>query len=224
MVKSPLVAKPGERVRLFVLNVGPSKTSSFHVVGTIFDRVWMEGNPDNQFRGMQTVLLGSSNSAAVEFMIPESGSYIMVDHHFANASQGAIGLISTEVKPPEAGLEHHNIPSVKATPSDPEAARGKLAFESKCLACHSIGQGKKLGPDLAGVTKHRDDAWLTRWLKSPEEMLKTDEHAKAMLKEHNNIPMPNQGLNDSEIREFIRYFHWYDSQPAGVAEAPHGGH
>src|SRR5262245_19358811 len=84
MVKNPLPAKPGERVRLFVLNVGPSKTSSFHVVGTIFDRVWLEGNPDNQLRGSQTVLLGSSNSAIVEFFIPEEGSYIMVDHHFAN--------------------------------------------------------------------------------------------------------------------------------------------
>ncbi|MBI3546419.1 MAG: multicopper oxidase domain-containing protein, partial [Gammaproteobacteria bacterium] len=67
MVKNPLPTKVGERLRLFVLNVGPSKTSSFHVVGTIFDRVWFEGNPDNQFRGMQTVLLGSSNSAIVEF-------------------------------------------------------------------------------------------------------------------------------------------------------------
>ena len=57
MVKKPLPSQPGERVRLYVLNVGPSKTSSFHVVGTIFDRVWMDGNPDNQFRGMQTVLL-----------------------------------------------------------------------------------------------------------------------------------------------------------------------
>ena len=91
MVRKSLPAKPGERVRLYVLNVGPSKTSSFHVVGTIFDRVWMDGNPDNQFRGMQTVLLGSSNSAIVEFVIPEAGQYIMVDHHFANASQGAVG-------------------------------------------------------------------------------------------------------------------------------------
>src|SRR6185295_17516098 len=111
MVKKPLAAKPGERVRLFVLNVGPSKTSSFHVVGTIFDRVWLDGNPDNQMRGMQTVLLGSSNSAIVEFMIPEEGSYIMVDHHFANASQGAIGLVSTAAKPPAADLEHHNMPA-----------------------------------------------------------------------------------------------------------------
>jgi nitrite reductase (NO-forming) len=223
MVKAPLAAKPGERVRLFVLNVGPSKTSSFHVVGTIFDRVWMEGNPDNQFRGVQTVLLGSSNSAIVEFMIPEEGSYIMVDHHFANASQGAIGLVSTAVKPPTQELEHHNI-QASAAPTDPEAQRGKLDFESKCLACHSLGQGKKLGPDLAGVTKHRDDAWLTRWLKSPEKMLETDQHAKQMLKEHNNIPMPNQNLTDAEIRQYLKYFHWYDAQPAGAVQSTSAGH
>jgi len=224
MVKNPLAAKPGERVRLFVLNVGPSKTSSFHVVGTIFDRVWFEGNPDNQMRGAQTVLLGSSNSAIVEFVIPEEGSYIMVDHHFANASQGALGLISTAAKPPVQELEHHNMPSVEATPTDPEAVRGKLAFESKCLACHSIGQGKKLGPDLAGVTKRRDAAWLTRWLKSPEAMLKTDEHAKAMLKEYNDIPMPNQNLSDAEVKEYIKYFQWYDSQPAGAVKPAAAGH
>ena len=216
MVKAPLPAKTGERVRLFVLNVGPSKTSSFHVVGTIFDRVWFDGNPENQFRGMQTVLLGSSNSAIVEFMIPEEGSYIMVDHHFANASQGAIGLVSTAAAPAKQELEHHNIPAT-ATPTDPDAVAGKLAFESKCLACHTIGQGKKLGPDLAGVTRRRDEKWLARWLKSPEEMLKTDEYAKAMLKEYNNIPMPNQSLSDAEIRQFIKYFRWYDSLPAAAA-------
>ena len=223
MVKDPLPAKPGERVRLHVLNVGPSRTSSFHVVGTIFDRVWFEGNPDNQMRGMQTVLLGSSNSAIVEFMIPEEGSYIMVDHHFANASQGAIGLISTTAKPPAKDLEHHNIPAT-STPTDPEAVAGKLAFESKCLACHSIGGGKKLGPDLAGVTKHRSDDWLARWLKDPEAMLKTDAEAKKMLKEYNNIPMPNQSLTDAEVRQFIRYFKWYDAQPKGSVAGGQGGH
>ncbi|MEO8386182.1 MAG: multicopper oxidase domain-containing protein [Betaproteobacteria bacterium] len=219
MVDKPLPAKAGEKVRLFVLNVGPSKTSSFHVVGTIFDRVWMDGNPDNQMRGMQTVLLGSSNSAIVEFLIPEDGSYIMVDHHFANASQGAIGLVSTIAKPAAKDLEHHNLPAT-ATPSDPDAVKGKLAFESKCLACHSVGQGKKLGPDVAGVTRRRSDQWLARWLKSPEEMLKTDADAKTMLKESNNVPMPNQNLSDAEIREYIKYFHWIDAQPAGSLAAP----
>ena len=149
MVDKPLAAKPGERVRLFVMNVGPSNTSSFHVVGTIFDRVWIDGNPDNQFRGMQTVLLGSSGSAIVEFMIPEAGNYVMVDHHFANASQGAIGIIAAGAAP-GADPEHHNIPATSA-PTDPAAQGGKLAFESKCLACHSIAGGDKLGPDLYGV-------------------------------------------------------------------------
>ncbi len=218
MVREPLPAKAGERVRLHVLNVGPSKTSSFHVVGTIFDRVWFEGNPDNQFRGMQTVLLGSSNSAIVEFFIPEDGAYIMVDHHFANASQGAIGLISTAAETQTKDLEHHNLPA-SATPTDPDAVAGKLAFESKCLACHSVGEGRKLGPDVAGVTKRRTDAWLARWLKEPEKMLQTDPEAKAMLKEYNNLPMPNQSLGDKEIEQYIKYFHWIDAQPAGAARA-----
>ena len=79
----------------------------------------------------------------MEFLIPEQGSYIMVDHHFANASQGAIGLIEAGAKAEEAELEHHNI-AASATPTDPDAVQGKLNFESKCLACHSVGQGKKL--------------------------------------------------------------------------------
>jgi nitrite reductase (NO-forming) len=209
-VDKPLPAKPGERVRLFVLNVGPSNTSSFHVVGAIFDRVWMEGNPDNQWRGAQTVLLGSSNSAIVEFVVPEAGNYIMVDHHFANASQGAIGLIAAGAPAAGAGeTEHHNIPAT-AAPSDPVAVTGKLAFESKCLACHSIGGGDKLGPDLYGVSKRRNDAWLRKWLKSPEQMLQTDADVKTMLDKY-KLPMPNQDLSDEEIRGFIAYFKWADA-------------
>jgi nitrite reductase (NO-forming) len=209
-VDKPLPAKPGERVRLFVLNVGPSNTSSFHVVGTIFDRVWMEGNPDNQWRGAQTVLLGSSNAAIVEFVVPEAGNYIMVDHHFANASQGAIGLIAAGAPAAGAGeTEHHNIPAT-AAPSDPVAVKGKLAFESKCLACHSIGGGDKLGPDLYGVSKRRNGAWLAKWLKSPEQMLQTDADAKIMLDKY-KLPMPNQILSDEEIRAFITYFKWADA-------------
>lgn len=217
MVDKPLEARPGERVRLFVLNVGPSNTSSFHVVGTIFDRVFVEGNPDNLFRGMQTVLLGSSSGAIVEFIVPEAGSYVMVDHHFANASQGAIGLIAAGGVP-GADPEHHNIPATSA-PTDPAAQKGKLAFESKCLACHSIAGGEKLGPDLFGVSKRHDDAWLARWLKSSEQMLQSDPVAKAMLDKW-KIPMPNQGLSDDEVRQYLAYFKWADAnlQPKGSAQ------
>jgi nitrite reductase (NO-forming) len=218
MVKNPLPSKPGERVRLHVLNVGPSKTSSFHVVGTIFDRVWMEGNPENQFRGMQTVLLGSSNSATVEFVIPETGSYIMVDHHFANASQGAIGLIEAGVKAEEASTEHHNI-AASATPADPEAAQAQTNFESKCVACHAVsgGEGKKIGPDMLGVTQRRSDEWITRFLKSPEQMFASDPTAKALLDKY-KVPMPNQNLSDAEIRGYLKYFRHLDGAQKPVAK------
>ena len=72
---------------------------------------------------------------------------------------------------------------------------------------------------MVGVTKRRNEAWLTRWLKSPEKMLETDPEAKAMLKEYNNLPMPNQSLSDAEVRQYIRYFNWIDAQPAGSLSA-----
>ncbi len=209
MVDAPLAAEPGERVRLFVLNVGPSNTSSFHVVGTIFDRVWIEGNPDNQLRGMQTVLLGSSSGAIVEFVVPEAGNYVMVDHHFANASQGAVGLIRAGT-PTISAPEHHNIPAT-AVPSTPEAVQGKLAFESKCLACHTIGGGDRLGPDLLGVTERRAEAWIVRFLRDPEGMFQTDPEARALLERY-VVPMPNQNLTEAEITQYVSYFRWADER------------
>ena len=219
-MEKPLPAKPGERVRLFVLNVGPSNTSSFHVVGAIFDRVWMDGNPDNQMRGMQTVLLGSSSGAIVEFIVPEAGSYVMVDHHFANASQGAVGLISAGGIPEEGAgdHEHHNIPATGA-PTEENAVRGKLSFESKCLACHSIAGGDKLGPDLYQVTRRRDDAWFARWMKDPEGMAKSDPIGRELVAKY-KVPMPNQNVSDAEIREYLAYFKWADAnlRPKGKAQ------
>ena len=191
------------------------------MVGTIFDRVWIDGNPDNQFRGMQTVLLGSSSGAIVEFMIPEAGNYVMVDHHFANASQGAIGIIAAGGKPPGGDPEHHNIPATPV-PTDPGAVQGKLAFESKCLACHSIGGGEKLGPDLAGVTKRR-----RRVAHALAEVARADAADRSPGQgdaESTTLPMPNQSLSDAEVRQYLQYFHWIDAQPAGTVTSSGAGH
>ena len=110
------------------------------------------------------------------------------------------------------------------TPTDPEAALGKLNFESKCVACHSVGQGRKLGPDMVGVTKRRTEEWLTRWLRSPDKMLESDPDAKAMLTEYTTPPMPNQTLSDTEIRQYSRYFKRADAQPAGSLSSGAAGH
>lgn len=92
-IDHPLYVKAGQRVRLYISNDGPNFTSSFHIVGTIFDKVWVNGNPANEEHGMQTVLLGASSSAIVEFVLPEAGTYTFVDHDFANVEMGAKGLI-----------------------------------------------------------------------------------------------------------------------------------
>ncbi|HXE76427.1 MAG TPA: multicopper oxidase domain-containing protein [Candidatus Xenobia bacterium] len=92
-VTAPLEAAPGDRVRLYLHNAGPNDGSSLHVIGTIFDHVWFEGNPRNALRGMQTVYLGASNGAVVEFVVPEPGVYTLVDHEFADATKGAVAQI-----------------------------------------------------------------------------------------------------------------------------------
>jgi len=90
----PLRAKTGERIRLYFLNVGPNNISSFHVIGTILDKVWIDGNPANQMVGMQAVLVGPAQGAIMEFVLPEKGKYTFVDHSFANAEMGAAGVFA----------------------------------------------------------------------------------------------------------------------------------
>jgi nitrite reductase (NO-forming) len=89
---NPLKVKAGERIRLYVLNAGPNNATSFHVIGTILDKVWLDGNPRNELVGMQSVYLGPASGAVIEFVIPEKGSYTFVDHSFADATMGAIGV------------------------------------------------------------------------------------------------------------------------------------
>lgn len=90
---TPLEANAGERVRIYFLNAGPSHTSTFHVIGAIFDVVYYEGSPENVYRGMQSVLLGAGMGAVVEFIVPEAGEYYLVDHEFADKEKGAVGVL-----------------------------------------------------------------------------------------------------------------------------------
>jgi nitrite reductase (NO-forming) len=89
----PLIAKVGDKVRLYVENAGPNHTSSFHVIGTVFDDVYIDGNPYNHMKGLQTVLLPASGGAVVEFTLKEEGTYSIVTHQFNDADKGAIAKI-----------------------------------------------------------------------------------------------------------------------------------
>ena len=95
-VDHPLEVGTGERVRVFMLNAGPSIDSSFHVVGTIFSSVTKEGVhlvPGNDGSwGSQAVDLAPAQGAIVEFDMPEDGLYPMVTHAFNFVGRGALGL------------------------------------------------------------------------------------------------------------------------------------
>lgn len=80
----------------------------------------------------------------------------------------------------------------------------KVYQEKACSSCHTFGKGRLVGPDLLGATERRDEEWLKKWIKNPDEMLRTDPVAKELLKEY-MVPMPNQGLTDEEVAAVLEY-------------------
>ena len=93
MGKNALEAKVGETVRLFVGNGGPNLVSSFHVIGEIFDRVYVEGGSTIN-HNVQTTVIPAGGAAIVEFKVEEPGDYILVDHSIFRAfNKGAIGIL-----------------------------------------------------------------------------------------------------------------------------------
>jgi nitrite reductase (NO-forming) len=92
--QEPLQAGPGELIRLHVMNAGPTLFSAFHVIGALFDKVYVEGNPANVLRGIQTWTIPPGGGATFELVIPEAGQYPFVTHAFAFTGLGAVGLIN----------------------------------------------------------------------------------------------------------------------------------
>ncbi len=93
-----------------------------------------------------------------------------------------------------------------AAPNGQPAEEGRAVFEQYCTSCHTIGGGDLSGPDLQGVAEQRDPAWLRRWLEEPDVMLaEGDPIATELLRQYNNVPMPNQNLSAAEIDALLAY-------------------
>lgn len=91
-----MTANVGERVRLFVGNGGPNLTSSFHVIGEVFDSVAVEGGSLIN-RDVQTTLIPAGGATWVEFTIDQPGDYLLVDHAITRSiDKGALAIISAE--------------------------------------------------------------------------------------------------------------------------------
>lgn len=162
-----LKAKVGETVRLFVGNGGPNLVSSFHVIGEIFDTVYVEGG-DLINKNIQTTLIPAGGAAIVDFKLDVPGSYTLVDHSIFRAfNKGALGQLvvegadNPEIFSGKVGDEvyHGEGGAVQTAPlSEEEKAKvqagapkasgkedrvkaGESVYKSNCMACHGA-EGK----------------------------------------------------------------------------------
>ncbi|MGB3342279.1 MAG: c-type cytochrome [Aequorivita sp.] len=86
------------------------------------------------------------------------------------------------------------------------AQNGEELFKSTCAACHTIGGGKRVGPDLNGIATLRSEPWLIEWIKSSQSMIhRGDPDAIAIFEDYNKVPMPDQNLNDAQTKAVIDY-------------------
>ncbi|MSQ32991.1 MAG: hypothetical protein EXR60_01000 [Dehalococcoidia bacterium] len=90
-----LKAKVGDRVRLYFGVGGPNKTSSFHLIGEIWDRVYLEGSTQ-WVPNVQTTMVPAGGATMVEFKLDAPGTYILVDHSLSRLLRGAAGLLVAE--------------------------------------------------------------------------------------------------------------------------------
>jgi len=93
-VKAPLTADPGDIVRFWVVDAGPSLDTAFHIVGTILNRAWVNADMSQYQRNVQTVLVPAGGGAVFDVKIDEPGLYPFVSHSFASVDLGLVGLLN----------------------------------------------------------------------------------------------------------------------------------
>ena len=99
--------------------------------------------------------------------------------------------------------------------------KGQYLFATRCAACHTIGNGDKVGPDLLGVTNVRDRAWLGRIITEPDKLIaEKDPIATGLFKKYREILMPRLGLPEADVNTLIEYM---KTQSAGSRNAEKSG-
>ncbi|MGH8213641.1 MAG: multicopper oxidase domain-containing protein, partial [Rhodanobacteraceae bacterium] len=154
----PLPVTPGKRVRIYFVDAGPNLSSSFHVIGAIFDKVYPDGDAAHALSGVSTYTIGPGAGAVFDLVIPDAGKYAFVDHDMAHMSLGAQGILAVGASaeaPSEASTAapaatanaapasapSAPVPAGPAAPSGPykfDPARGASLFAANCSACHQV--------------------------------------------------------------------------------------
>lgn len=215
--ENSLTANTGEKVRMYFGVGGPNLTSSFHVIGAIFDRVYSDGGSHYQ-ENVQTTMVPPGGSTIVEFVPKVPGNLTLVDHSLTRAfNKGAVGLLAVSgapqpeiygegVKTPlpavtgQVAVAKVEAPQVPA--GDAVLTRGKAVYERVCAACHLPD-----GTGVAGVFPPlaNSDFFQER----PYEMAYIVLHGRSgelvVNGERYNGVMPPQDLNDNDVSAVINY-------------------
>lgn len=225
MGQSALHADVGDKVRLFVGNIGPNLISSFHVIGEVFDKVYGEAGSQITQTDVQTTLIPAGGASIVEFKTPVPGTYTLVDHSIFRAfNKGCVGQLVVSGKQDleifsgkqgdEIYLGDQNAGSSTASDkisvlnSDNKPARfssnedGRSIYNRTCIACHQANaQGvPNVFPPLAG-----SDFLAKNKLKAIDFVIHG--HSGPIVvngKTYNNVMTP-QPLSDDEIAKVLTY-------------------
>jgi protein SCO1/2 len=112
-----------------------------------------------------------------------------------------------------AANSYANVPRI----DESVGGEGPSMFRTRCAACHTIGGGDFVGPDLLGVTEVRGREWVTNYILAPDKALAAkDPVAVALFKKYNKVKMPNLHLTPQDVKTLINYF---EKQTATVAQA-----
>lgn len=218
--KKAIRAKVGETVRLFVGNGGPNLVSSFHVIGEIFDKVYVEGGAKVN-KNVQTTLVPAGGSVIVDFRLDVPGTFILVDHSIFRAfNKGALGMLKVEGKARKdiysgkqedkvylaegGGIQTLNekvkVPTAKT--KQERIAFGKRVYNQNCMACHQThGKGiPAVFPPLA-----KSDYLMQDPKRAVAAMLQGLKGAiKVNGKTYNGV-MPAVKLSDEDIANVVAY-------------------
>src|ERR1035438_6287324 len=86
------------------------------------------------------------------------------------------------------------------------ALDGKTIFNRECIACHGIGTGRKVGPDLEGLSKRRSIDWIFKFINNSAQLIASgDPQAKKVFEEFGKMPMPPHSFTQAEIASIVDY-------------------
>jgi nitrite reductase (NO-forming) len=216
-----LKATAGETVRLFVGNGGPNLVSSFHLIGEVFDNVYMEGgslvNHD-----VQTTLVPAGGSAITEFKVEVPGEFILVDHSIFRAfNKGALGILAVDgeeneliysgksepgIYQPsaEAGIIRKNAMEAATLTEDQLLALGEKLYQTNCAACH-LADGKGVAGIFPPVAN--SDYFTGDINKTIHPVVNGLSGEITVNGNKYNSVMPKQALTDAEAAAVLTYIY-----------------